>query len=222
MSFKIFRVTQVILLALIIITCTTWFTSCQKDEDDFNTLAGWMTGSFSSEQQAAADTNFLDIRLQMVRIWTERSDGCWLYVEQAAAGSLDRPYRQRVYHVHPRDDDTFVSEVYTIADPLRFAGAWQDAAPLATLTPDSLEIRQGCEVILTRQPDGSFAGSTVADKCGSSLRGAAYATSEVQVFADRLVSWDRGYDAAGKQVWGATAGGYIFLRQNIAGIRDRS
>jgi hypothetical protein len=25
-----------------------------------------------------------------------------------------------------------------------------------------------------------------------------------------LESWDRGFDAGGEQVWGATAGGYVF------------
>ena len=29
---------------------------------------------------------------------------------------------------------------------------------------------------------------------------------------DRLLSWDRGFDAAGKQVWGAEKGPYEFLR----------
>jgi hypothetical protein len=56
----------------------------------------WMTGSFSSAEQAAADTNYFDIRLEIVPIWTTRADGHWLYVEQAAAGYLERPYRQRV------------------------------------------------------------------------------------------------------------------------------
>jgi hypothetical protein len=27
-----------------------------------------------------------------------------------------------------------------------------------------------------------------------------------------MITWDRGFDAEGKQVWGATAGGYIFRR----------
>jgi hypothetical protein len=31
--------------------------------------------------------------------------------------------------------------------------------------------------------------------------------------ADRMVSWDRGWDATGAQVWGATKGGYIFVKR---------
>jgi len=32
----------------------------------------------------------------MVQIWEERTDGYWLYVEQAIAGYQDKPYRQRI------------------------------------------------------------------------------------------------------------------------------
>ena len=39
---------------------------------DFETLAQWMTGSFSSADQAEADERYYDIRLEMVPIWTER------------------------------------------------------------------------------------------------------------------------------------------------------
>ncbi len=87
-------------------------------------LAVWMTGSFSSATQAAAepDDDF-DIRLFMQPIWTERADGCWLSVEQAAASALERPYRQRVDHLvdtgtGPRSD------VFELpGDPLDFAVA---------------------------------------------------------------------------------------------------
>ena len=40
----------------------------------------------------------------------------------------------------------------------------------------------------------------------------AYATSEVTVSSDRIASWDRGYDQAGSQVWGAEKAAYVFDR----------
>jgi len=85
-------------------------------------LASWMTGSFSSEEQAAQDTDYVDVRLHMVRIWKDRPDGYWLYVEQAVAWSLDKPYRQRIYQLTQLTDDLFLSRVYEIVEPLRFAG----------------------------------------------------------------------------------------------------
>jgi hypothetical protein len=67
-------------------------------------------------------------------------------------------------------------------------------------------------VILHRREDGSFTGSTVEDRCRSTLRGATYATSEVKVYPDRIESWDRGFDGADEQVWGAVAGPYVFRK----------
>jgi hypothetical protein len=176
-------------------------------------LAGvFMTGSFSSAAQAAADPEYRDIRLHMAPIWLDRTDGRWLYVEQAAAGSLDKPYRQRVYHVTGPTDGAFRSEVFTMAAPLRFAGAWAKPELLGTLTPDSLALRDGCVVILKQDEAGSFTGSTVGHDCASDLRGAVYATSTVTITLECLTSWDQGFAADGTQVWGATKGPYVFDR----------
>lgn len=176
-------------------------------------LLDWMSGSFSSAAQAEADSSYYDIRLRMTPIWTGRGDGPWLYVEQAMAEHLDEPYRQRVYHVLQEEPGRFVSEVHGIADPLRFAGAWREAEPLAALHPDSLALREGCGVRLAWDPaSGVYAGATDERSCGSTLRGASWASSEVRVFADSLISWDRGWDEEGEQVWGARKGGYVFRR----------
>lgn len=180
---------------------------------DLANLTAWLTGSFSSAAQAIADTNYFDIRLRMAPMWTDRADGPWLYVEQATAAAQDRPYRQRVYRLRDGGDGSFTSEVYALPGPRRFAGAWRHRQPLATLTPDSLLLREGCAVVLRRAPDGRFAGGTVGQGCASDLRGAAYATSEVAVGPDIIDSWDRGFAADGSQAWGATGGGYVFVRE---------
>jgi hypothetical protein len=179
--------------------------------DDLDQLVQWMTGAFASTEQAARDTHFLDIRLHMAPIWPERTDGRWLYVEQASARALERPYRQRVYRVLRRADGRLVSEVFALPSPLRFAGAWREPARLAALTPDSLSLREGCAVVLARR-GRRFEGGTEGRGCASDLRGAAYASSEVVVDAQGLTTLDRGYDAEGRQVWGSEHGAYAFRR----------
>ena len=174
--------------------------------------ARWLTGSFSSAAQAAADTNYLDIRLEMSPVWTTREDGHWLYVEQAVAGHLDRPYRQRVYHVLGVGDTLVVSTVFSLPNPLRFAGDWADQSPLEAISPDSLLEREGCAVYLRMTGEGAFAGGTVGSECVSNLRGASYATSTIVLTPDRLESWDRGFDSDGDHVWGAEGGPYVFDR----------
>lgn len=175
-------------------------------------LVTWMTGSFSSQEQSLLDTAFLDIRLQMVQIWPERTDGRWVYVEQASALTLDRPYRQRVYRLFRRNDTTFVSAVYEITEPMRLAGAWRTPASFDFLVPDSLMPMTGCALFLHPRGDSAFVGSTVDRECLSDHREAAYATSEVRITELGMFTWDRGWNADGVQVWGAIKGGYIFKK----------
>ncbi|MCU0612644.1 MAG: chromophore lyase CpcT/CpeT [Candidatus Eisenbacteria bacterium] len=183
--------------------------AAQDGESDLRTLATWMCGSFSSGAQAREDAEYLDIKLNMVRIWPARDDGYWLYVEQAVAWSQNEPYRQRVYHLTHVGADIYQSEVFELRDPLRFAGAWRTDAPLSDQSPDSLEARQGCAIILRKHGD-AFIGCTLGRLCESTLRGAAFATSEVEITEMHLLSWDRGFAATGAQVWGAEKGGYVF------------
>jgi len=178
-------------------------------DPDLATLAAWMTGSFSSARQAAADTSFADIRLRTVRIWPGREDLFWLYVEQSVAGDETRPYRQRVYRLTKTGENLFESAVFQLPDPARFVGAWRDPAILSALTPDSLEARTGCDIRLRRMGD-RFVGATDGQGCESRLRGASYATSEVVITENAMTTWDRGFDAGGRQVWGSETGGYVF------------
>lgn len=194
-----------------------------RSGDDAALVARWLTGTFSSAAQAKADPeNFLAIRLVMVPIWTERTDGPWLYVEQAAERRLDRPYRQRVYHIVSEGAGRVRSDVYTLpAEALRYAGAWAQARPLGDLKPADLTLRAGCAIFLKRDGPERFVGSTRGKGCPSELAGASYATSQVTLTPARLDSWDRGFDAGGTQVWGATTGPYAFLRIGREDVRLR-
>ena len=172
-----------------------------------------MTGSFSSQAQALEQPDdYFDIRLFMEPIWSDRTDGRWLYVEQAAAWSLERPYRQRVYHLVDTSDGP-VSEVYELpGDPLEFAGAYKEPQRFKSLSPEDLAEREGCAIYL-RLVAGAYEGSTLGTGCTSSLGGASYATSEVVITPDTITSWDRGFDDERFQVWGAELGPYVFVRE---------
>jgi len=215
------------IFCFVAITALLMFTACQSGEQEqaetespkpshpeLSQLVQWMTGSFSSQAQSQADSNFFDIRLEMVPIWSEGSQGAWLYVEQAAASSLDKPYRQRVYHVVNPYKGIYRSDVYTLPEPERFIGAWKTPEKFDALTTDSLGSRSGCSIVMTWK-DGAFVGGTEGDGCESTLRGATYATSEVTIKADGLYTWDQGFDADGIQVWGAETGGYEFKRVDV-------
>ncbi|MFY2762669.1 chromophore lyase CpcT/CpeT [Arenimonas sp. MALMAid1274] len=169
-----------------------------------------MTGTFDSRAQAAADARYLPVTLTMTPIWPDRADARWLYVEQAMVDAPGKPYRQRVYRLRSDGQGGVASEVFLIQDPARFVRGWETGA-LAQLDEADLSPRPGCTVYLAWEP-GGFRGATRGQGCESHLRGARWASAEVALFQGGLHSWDRGFDAEGRQAWGATAGPYHFLR----------
>ncbi|GAB4494447.1 MAG: chromophore lyase CpcT/CpeT [Saprospiraceae bacterium] len=202
-----------LLVAQISWTCKTGSHAAQNDRD-LQTLVQWMSGDFSSKAQSLRDSDFYDIRLHIRPIWTSDRSNHWLYVEQAAAATEDKPYRQRIYKVE-RDaaaKNGFKSIVYTLSDPAKWAGAYKNVASFNELKPSDLTLRDGCTVFLERQKDGSFTGATRGDGCESNLRGAKYASSKVVITKNMLRSWDQGFNEKGEQVWGATKGGYEFVK----------
>ena len=182
-----------------------------KPDEDLEVLARWMDGSFSSELQSKADTTYFDVRLHMKRIWRDRTDGYWFLVEQAMSTSMDKPYRQRVYHVHRVEENMIESRTFTWKNPSGVVGAWRDSTLIDGLSVDDLTVSRGCELYL--QMDGlMFFGSTHGTACSSEIRGASYATSEVKILYNRIISWDRGFSCDAIQVWGAKMGGYVFMK----------
>ncbi len=175
-------------------------------------LAQCLVGSFSSAEQAAGNPEYHHITLEAARIWPMNDDGVWLYVEQAAAESRDKPYRQRVYHLTRLNDLAFSSEIYLLPDDEAMVGAWNDPDRFDALAPADLTVKEGCAVELERVNEWTFAGATREQECPSELHGASYANSEVTITPSWIESWDRGYDEAGEQVWGATQGAYRFVK----------
>lgn len=185
----------------------------EKRLAELDRVAGWMEGVFTSEAQALADKDYRGISLKMTRVWTERIDGPWLYVEQALSTKLDNPYRQRMYRLNIQENGLVVSEVYTLpGDVKRFVGAGKGTPVFGEITPKELTYKEGCAVVLKKQKDGTYKGGTVGKDCLSELQGASYATSEVVLTPDGIDSWDRGFDRDGKQVWGAEKGPYQFRK----------
>lgn len=204
------------ILLVSFLLCACFWASGQNQPvkaKDLKQLAKIMSGSFSSLEQSLSDSAFFHVTLRMTPIWPKAGDGYWLYVEQAMAAQQDRPYRQRVYHLYLEDAETIVSKVYELQEPQAFVNAWKDASKLAGISKDQLIDRQGCSIYLHKDKKGIFSGATQAKACLSTLRGAAYATSEVTISKDRLLSWDRGWNSDDVQVWGAVKGGYIFLKE---------
>jgi hypothetical protein len=197
-----------------IMSSTLWSQPATQIEQDQELLELYnlMQGSFNSEQQSQRDSTYFNISLHMYPIWKER--GFFLYIEQALNSMQDKPYRQRVYKITRLDNDQFSSVVYGLKDEAKWVGKWKTPEAFDAIDESDLVLRDGCEVILNRLKPFHFKGETKANSCKSTLRGAAFASSEVEIYKGSIISWDRGMNADGQQVWGAEKGGYIFNKIN--------
>jgi CpeT protein len=185
--------------------------SSQAQSPSLELLAQYMEGNFDSRAQAKQDTNFLDITLKMSRIWEDEPNVVWLYVEQAASNSLNKPYRQRIYQLVELAEGKYASHVFEIPNAERYVGANKKPKLLEDLSISDLIMLDGCQIGL-HFAKGAFRGATEG-KCPNNWSGASIATSQVEIYKDKLISWDRGWTEDGKQVWGSTKGGYIFIKK---------
>ncbi|WP_412984075.1 chromophore lyase CpcT/CpeT [Pontimicrobium sp. IMCC45349] len=203
------RITLLLLTVICLSSCKNESKEIKAKEDiELKELYGLMQGSFNSEAQSVADSTYFNISLHMYPIWEDK--GNYLYVEQALNSMQDRPYRQRVYEVKRLSDSTFGSYIYKIPNDSLWIGKWKTPADFNKLTVTDLELRNGCEVVLKRIGDKHYKGKTGNKTCESTMRGAAYATSEVEIMPSKIISWDRGFNSADEHVWGAEKAGYIF------------
>ncbi|WP_204346277.1 chromophore lyase CpcT/CpeT [Psychroserpens algicola] len=201
----------------VMLTIVLMLVSCKNDKQNTpNTtptnhlpeLFSLMQGSFNSEVQSQVDSTYFNIALHMYPIWEDK--GNFLYVEQALNARQNKPYRQRIYEITLVNDSMYSSAIYTIEHDSLWIGKWKTPKAFDSLAMDKVTKKEGCEVILKRIEPNYFKGKTGDKTCASSLYGASYATSEVEILEDKIISWDRGFDDKGEHIWGAEKGGYIF------------
>lgn len=172
-------------------------------------LIDWMTGEFDSSEQADRDTAYVNITLKMTRVWKDKPNGAWIYVEQAEASKPDEPYRQRMYFLSNITDDEYSCDIYTLPEPEKYVGAPPKPDDLTLFDLNHLS---GCTVVIFY--DGfQYGGQTRTGACKSKREDTAYTTSEVTILSSELKSWDRGFDADGNHVWGPEKGPYIFKKR---------
>jgi hypothetical protein len=174
-------------------------------------------GMFSTQAQHEADARYDEVEARIVRIWPERTDGLWLYQEQAVLtrvgmsreAARSAPYFQRIGHVRVREDGLLVRDNYPLVEAGRFVGL--GAAGYAGPVPAPADLGPaGCANIIQPIAAGHFVART--ENCANSYRGAVSMLSLAITTPDTYANWDRGFDGAGQRVWGPESGGYVFRR----------
>jgi len=181
---------------------------------DITTLARWLAADFSNQQQAFDNPPlFAHIRVCIRPLPYQLLNGLSLYVEQAYDIALNQPYRVRILKLVSLEDHINI-ENYTIDQEAEFYGGSRDPKRLENLKTKNLKRLPGCSLIV-KWTGKSFRGEVEPGKACTVVREgkSTYLKSYFEINEHKFISHDTGYDPeTDKQVWGAIAGPFEFVR----------
>lgn len=203
---NIFHISVIVLL---------FYTSSFSGESETNAkhIAELLPGAYSTSQQAVNDSYFLDLQLHIVHIDNQAdSIGYWFYLETAFTADSLRPYKQQVYRLLPYQLGMVKLLEYSIPNKEKYVTAWLNPAILNNIINDSLVLKTNCAIVI-KELDNIFVGSTTGEGCLSTLRGAVFEATEIEISKKEFYIWNRGYNHKKEQVWGTKESGYSFLKK---------
>lgn len=179
-------------------------------------VVSYLTGVMETSAQAKAIPDAPSVRMTTCEVKlnstessVQPSEGVFLYQEQALTRNLSKPYRQRVLEIKPSADRNSIESVsFKLINPKRWIGLCQK--PLSERVISFQEIQNAnCSVFL--KPMGTeYSGETQPGGCASNFKGAVKITNKIKLDQQGMETQDRGFDAKGKQVWGAENRSYQY------------
>ena len=169
-----------------------------------------LVGVMDTTAQAMRDPQAPKVRMTTCRVnILGKKDAVYLYQEQALVESLDQPYRQRFLAIRLADTpETVESQALKITEPDSVIGICNQELDSRQLSPLLLG-KSPCSVYLKPKEEG-YIGITEAKGCPTNIRGAVKITNTIILHQQGMDTWDRGFDQAGNQVWGAQDKPYEF------------
>jgi CpeT protein len=211
------------LVVLLLIPITT-FSQVKDlvDGYDLYMYSEWISGTFTTTLQSIEDEYFDNVYVYTTKFRSNEM-GNWFYTEQGEI--KDRiPYRKRIYIVSTINDTTIISRVFKLKNEnftsskneSRFFNRNDLEYKLSILEFDDLEEMCGCSTYIYKRYIKSggwyYYGSTNEMECKGTFRGATHTTSHFKVHSNGIVSWERGWNDNGEQVWGSTKGPYFYIK----------
>lgn len=184
-------------------------------EQQVNDIAALLEGQMDTTAPAKENAQAVSVRMTTCRIQvtdaSADSASIFLYQEQALSNTLSKPYRQRFLQISPSPTTQSVRSLsFRPANATVFAG-WCNK-PLADRTVKLSDLgTYVCSVFLKPVGNG-YIGNTPINGCPANYRGAVRITNRVELTPTGMNTWDRGFDANGKQVWGAKTESYQYRR----------
>ncbi len=181
-------------------------------------VASRLEGVMDTAAQASANPKAPNVRMTTCRVTLAtgtlppETDSVFLYQEQALAKDLTKPYRKRFLQISSSPYSQSVrSRSFKPTSPSTWINFCAKPARDRTIKSGDLGTAV-CSVFL--KPSGDdYIGNTPADGCPANVRGAVRIKNHIVLHVNGMDTWDRGFDAVGKQVWGAQSDSYQFRKR---------
>lgn len=147
------------------------------------------------------------ITMHIAPVLIKRTRDC-LYVEVAREDQADVPYRSAIFQLLDLPTGVRIRTYEIAVDPQSkgmLAGLWAAPEAFPRLDPETLIAT--CDIDLT--PDGDGYRGKSPHPYPTRIGGALEMTSEITLKPDAIVTRDRGVDAQGNVVWGASGEGEL-------------
>ncbi|MEG3436572.1 chromophore lyase CpcT/CpeT [Pannus brasiliensis CCIBt3594] len=177
-------------------------------------VVNYLAGEMNTTAQARENPKIAEVQMTTCEVSFPNSESSvYLYQEQALLNKLNQPYRQRFLEIKPGTDDRSIeSKSYKPRNAGNFINFCKRSLTERQVRPSDLG-EYVCTVILT-PIEGGYKGETPPAGCPATARGAVRITNTIILRPDGMDTSDRGYDANGRQVWGAGENFYQFRRGN--------
>lgn len=198
------------LYSLVAILATTTL-QAQDTSPDFVQMIEWITGEFSSAEQAQKDDSYNNALMNNVQIWPNAANGAWVYSEEALNSDTESPIKQRIFFISEISDSEFSIDVYNLPNKEEYVGAWKNPEAFSEIGVFDLKFKDGCTLFLFY--DGfQYSGQTNKETCPNDFEGATYSMSSIIVVPDEIHIWERGYAEGEKLKWGSAKGPYLYKK----------
>jgi CpeT/CpcT family (DUF1001) len=163
------------------------------------------------DTSAQSQVNYQRVNVQMTTCKVTLKDdlnSVYLYQEQALATKLNQPYRQRILKIIPLANNLVESKAYKLKNKTQFINFCNQLKDNKILAKNDLT-ESVCSVFL-RPVVTIYIGETPPEGCVANVRGAVKITNKIILHSQGMDTFDQGFDAEGKQVWGAVNDSYQF------------
>jgi len=198
-----------------------------KFSKDLKTLTTWFAGQYNNQNQARRDSTVQAAHAYVVPIFENLvTDALWFYEE--ITDDKQQVISQRIYRfadVNAVQWEAVIYELAELPDMQKFAGEWQKPMPFDGLDPEvDLTGMSACTIIFSKKGNTKYSGASIRKECRYGKLNAYYVTTAIDIYAEKLVRADRGFEHDHTQMWGPTAEekGFEFKKIDIKEVEAKA